>query len=247
MRGLPGLLIAAGLGIVGAICNWYYLSRQASQMEKVAFVALQGSAQLNVGDRFRSEHLTPVEIPRNNLGNLLEVGILWKDKSTVLGFAATKAYRGNEILLRQDLRTPSDRDFSELLAKNEVARWVPVDSRSFIPERVSPGNLISFIFPRNVATSNPGNSNSPGLKTSGSTIIGPFRILSLGARTGDRNPREAYSRRSSGQEHLIGISVKVTDGTLEPDAEQLFQILGSNSAPPQVLLHAADLEDEPLP
>ena len=52
MRGLPGLIIAAALGIVGAICNWAYLARQASRMEKEAFVALKGTAQLNLGDRF---------------------------------------------------------------------------------------------------------------------------------------------------------------------------------------------------
>ncbi|MDC0307777.1 MAG: hypothetical protein P8M30_01800 [Planctomycetaceae bacterium] len=245
MRGLPGLLIAVGLGIVGAICNWYYLSRQASQMEKVAFVILNGDAQLNLGDRFRDDHLTKVELPSNNLGNLQEVGILWREKASIIGLAATKAYRGNEILLWQDLQTPSERDFSELLAVNEVARWVPVDSRSFIPERVSPGNLISFLFPRTSATPTPGNSNNPSLQTAGSTIIGPFRILSLGARTGDRDPRQAYTR-STGQENLIGISVKVTEGSLDPEAEKLFQILGNNTAPPGVILHSAELEDQPL-
>ena len=72
MRGLPGLLIAVGLGIVGAICNWYYLSRQAAQMEKVAFVALNGDAQLNLGDRFADDHFMQVQLPSNNLGNLQE-------------------------------------------------------------------------------------------------------------------------------------------------------------------------------
>jgi hypothetical protein len=245
MRGLPGLLIAVGLGIVGAICNWYYLSRQASQMEKVAFVTLRGDAQLNLGDRFLDDHLAKVELPSNNLGNLQEVGVLWREKASVIGLAATKAYRGNELLLWQDLQTPSERDFSELLAVNEVARWVPVDGRSFIPERVSPGNLISFIFGRTSATPTPGNSSNPALRTSGSTIIGPFRILSLGARTGDRDPRQAYTR-STGQETLIGISFKVTEGALDPEAEKLFQILGNDAAPPGVILHSAELEDQPL-
>ncbi|MBD3674313.1 MAG: hypothetical protein HUJ26_12380 [Planctomycetaceae bacterium] len=245
MRGLPGLIIAVALGIIGAICNWAYLARQASRMEKVSFVALRGDAQLNLGDRFRDEHLTKVDLPRDHLGNLNEVGIFWKDKASVTGMAATKAYRGNEILLWQDLRTPSVRDFSHLLAKNEVARWVPVDNSTFIPERVSPGNLISFIFPRTMSQSAVGNSSNPVVQTAGSTIVGPFRILSLGARTGDRDPRQAYSR-SGGQEHLIGISVKVTDGKLEAEAEKLFQMLGNNTNPPQVLLHSAELENEPI-
>ena len=29
MRGVQGMMIAAGLGVVGAICNWFYISQQA--------------------------------------------------------------------------------------------------------------------------------------------------------------------------------------------------------------------------
>ena len=94
MRGLPGLIIAAGLGIVGAICNWFYLSRQASQMEKVSFVAVKSAAQLNLGDQFKESDLIQVDIPRDNLGNLNEVAVPWKNVRTVVGMAATKAYRG---------------------------------------------------------------------------------------------------------------------------------------------------------
>ena len=245
MRGLPGLIIAAALGIVGAICNWAYLARQASRMEKEAFVALKGTAQLNLGDRFLDEHLVQVQIPRDNLGNLNEIAVYWKDKASVLGLSATKAYRGNELLLWQDLQTPSTRDFSHLLAKNEIAFWVPADSRSFVAERVSPGNLISFIFPNAATAPRTGNSAKPVVKSAGSTIIGPFRILSLGARTGDRDPRQAYGR-SSGQENLIGIGVKVEEGQMEPEADRLFQILSTNPSPPKILLHSSALEDEPI-
>lgn len=245
MRGLPGLIIAVALGIIGAICNWAYLARQASRMQKESFVVLRSDAQLNMGDSFRDQHLTKVEIPRDNLGNLNDVAIYWKDKASVVGLTATKAYRGNEILLWQDLKTPSTRDFSHLLAKNEIARWVPVDSRTFVPSRISPGNLISFIFPRSSRQTASGNSRNPVVQSSGSTIVGPFRILSLGARTGESDPRRANSF-SGGQEQLIGISLKVTEGQLEPEAERLFQVLGESPAPPGVLLHSAEREDEPI-
>ena len=29
MKGLQGMIVAAGLGIIGAICNWFYISQQA--------------------------------------------------------------------------------------------------------------------------------------------------------------------------------------------------------------------------
>jgi Flp pilus assembly protein CpaB len=246
MRGLPGLIIAAGLGIVGAICNWFYLSRQASQMEKVSFVAVESTAQLNLGDHFKESDLVQVDIPKDHLGNLNEVAIYWKDRRTVIGMPATKAYRGGELVLQSDLLTPSERDFSHLLAEDEVARWVPVDSRSFVPERISPGNLISFITSGTGEGRSPGNSAQPAISSTGTEIIGPFRILSLGARTGDRDVRLAHSR-SSGQESLIGIRVKVIDGKLEPKADRLFQVLSMNNAPLQVMLHSHELEEKPLP
>jgi Flp pilus assembly protein CpaB len=248
MRGLPGIIIAVALGIVGAICNWAYLAQQASRMEKVSFLALDNNAQLNVGDRFQKSHFQKVDIPRDNLGNLNEVAVLYREIDSVVGMAATKAYRGNEILLQQDLLTPGERDLSHLLAENEVARWVPIDSGSFVPERVSPGNLISFIVSGPGTASTQGNSAEPIITSSSTQIIGPFRILSLGARTGDRDVRRANSNSRARQEHLIGISVKIENGKLEPKADQLFEALATrNNSPLQVLLHSAEMKDKPLP
>jgi Flp pilus assembly protein CpaB len=248
MRGLPGIIIAVALGIVGAICNWAYLAQQSSRMEKVSFLALESTAQLNVGDRFQKSHFKRVDIPRDNLGNLDQVAVSFNQLSAVVGMAATKAYRGNEILLQQDLRTPGHRDLSHLLAVDEVARWVPVDSRSFVPERVNPGNLISFIVTGPGASGGSGTSSQPIATSSSTRIIGPFRILSLGARTGDRDVRRANTDARGGQEHLIGIGVKIEDGKLEPKADQLFEALATRSnAPLQVLLHSAEMKDKPLP
>lgn len=242
MRGLPGLIVAAGLGIVGAICNWYYLSQQARQMEKVSFVAVKSTAQLNLGDRFKESDLVQVEIPKDNLGNLDEVAIPWKNLPTVIGMPATKAYRGGELVLQSDLRTPSVQDFSHMLAKDEVVRWVPVDSSSFVPERISPGDPISFITTGTGASGSTGNSVQPAISSSGTEIIGPFQIFSIGARTGDRDVRLANSR-SRREESLIGIRVRVIDGKLEPMADRLFQVLSLNSSPLQVLLHSHELEE----
>lgn len=247
MRGLPGLIIAAGLGIVGAICNWAYLSRQASQMKKVSFVAVKTATQLNLGDRFKESQLVQVDVPSDHLGNLNEVGIEWKNRFAVIGRPATKAYRGGELLLWQDLQSPSQRKFSDLLAENEIVRWVPVDGRSFVSERISPGDRISFITTVTTVPTDSGNSEQPVVSASGTDIIGPFEIFSLGPRTGDRDVRMANSR-SSGQESLIGIRIRLIEGNkLEPPADRLFQVLGANSSPLQVLLHSDKAKENSRP
>jgi hypothetical protein len=49
------------------------------------------------------------------------------------------------LLLRDDLKEP----LKELeLEKGESVRWIPVDSRSFVPSLVTPGDQVSFIIPK---------------------------------------------------------------------------------------------------
>jgi hypothetical protein len=38
MKGVPGLMMALGLGIVGAFCNWFYLAQKAREVEMVDFI-----------------------------------------------------------------------------------------------------------------------------------------------------------------------------------------------------------------
>lgn len=248
MRGLAGIIVAIGLGILGAILNFFYLAQQASKMEKVSFVAIDSSAQLNLGDKFKEAHFSKVDIPRNNLGNLEQVGVLWSDRSTVIDMQATKAYRGGELLLQQDLRTPPEKAISQLLGANELARSVPVDPRSFVPELLAPGDLVSFVVPQLPGNTRTGSSNQPGSTSTSTQVLGPFQVLSLGARLGDSDVRRANNLPRT-QEHLLSVRIRrQEDGRLEAQAELLFQYLSSTSnSPLQLVVHPASLRNQPLP
>lgn len=249
MRGTIGIIVAVGLGVLGAVMNFIYLSQQAMKMEKVAFVAIDTSAQINLGDVFKESHFTKVDIPANNLGNLQSVAVEWKDLPTVIGMKATRAYRGGEILLQQDLKSPPVRSLSEQLGKDELARTVPVDPRSFVPELLVPGDLISFVVPKiaNVADAK-GNSETPLIASTSTTVIGPFQVISLGARMGSTDVMKA-NNQPSGQQDLLNVRVRRNpDGRLESQAELLFQYLASsNNSPLQVVVHPATLKNKPLP
>ncbi len=249
MRGIGGIIVATGFGLIGAMLNFFYLSQQAARMEKVSFVAIDVSAQLNLGDRFKESHFTQVDIPRNNLGNLETVAVLWKDRASIIDMRATRAYRGGELVLQQDLRTPPEKVLSQRLGPNELARTVPVDSRSFVPELLEPGDLVSFIVSQLPGTAQrPGSSTQPGVTSTSTQVIGPFQVLSLGARMGDADVRRA-NNLPRGQEHLISVRVRrQEDGRLEQQAELLFQHLSSsNNASLQVVVHPASLKNQPLP
>ncbi|MCA9072028.1 MAG: hypothetical protein KDA84_24035, partial [Planctomycetaceae bacterium] len=94
MKGTIGLAVAGALGVVGALCNWMYLHRQAAGFEKVDFVMISPNAQINLGDRLKEDHFTAVAIPRQYADDLSHVAIQWKDRMTVLGRRATRSYRG---------------------------------------------------------------------------------------------------------------------------------------------------------
>ena len=242
MKGVQGLIIAAAFGIVGGFCNWIYINRLAENKEKVAFVMIDDSAQINTGDRFQDAHFSVVQIPRENVGNLIETAVLWSDRATAVGYPANKAYRGGEILLRQDLQTPGRKDLSEMLAEDEVIVWVSVSSGNIVPEMLNPGNLVSFEVPQipggGVVTSS--SRELPGQPTE---LIGPFRILSLGTRTGKREVRRAAGV-SSGPEHILAISVRMQeDGEMEPRAARLVRALRlTGDKALRVVLHSAKKE-----
>ena len=218
------MMIAAGLGVVGAICNWFYVSQQARDLEKVSFVAVKSDAQINTGDVFEEAHLEQVQIPQRHLGNLEKSAVGWEARNTVVGMKATKGYFGGEIVLQQDVLTEARRDPSELLGPDEGLLWVPVDQNTFVPGNVNPGDRVSFLVTREGG----GGSSGP---------IGPFEILTLGDRKGRREFQQG--RRTGSTENVIGIRVSIDNSQLDPQARALSEALSqTRNATVQVLLHS---------
>src|SRR5262245_40210689 len=107
-----GLLIAAGLGLAGAICNWFYLESRAQADAKIAFIGVKPDVQLKIGDVFKADQFEPVELPKSRTGNLEDVAPLWSARDAVIGLRANKAYGGGELIFRQDLTTPAQEDLA---------------------------------------------------------------------------------------------------------------------------------------
>jgi Flp pilus assembly protein CpaB len=257
VRGLVGLVIAAGLGLAGAVCNWLYLDSRAQTEARVAFIGVKPDVQLRIGDVFRADHFEPVELPKSRLGNLEDAAPLWEARDAVIGLRANKAYGGGELILRQDLTTPAQEDLASMLADDEVARWVPIDSRSVISEQINPGDLVSFEAPRPRSASTeptPETSGPPQerqaenlsslreTKNGNTEIIGPFRVLAVGARRERPNIQQARGR-TGGNENTITIAARLTNGEIEPRAAKLFEaVRAAGSQGIYVMLHSAKTE-----
>lgn len=223
MKGTLGLVVAAGLGVVGALCNWMYLHRQAADFEKVDFVMISSDAQINLGDRFQEDDFVPVAIPQQYAKKLRGVAIRWDARGTLPGQRATRSYRGGELLLRQELSTPNQKDTAEMIGENEVTFEVPVDPRTFVSENYTPGDLVYFFAPRYQAGSQ-ATTAVPSVAAAASKVAGPFRILALGSRKSSLEVEQAARKRLA-REDVITIGLEFKNGDFGPDGKTLFDVL----------------------
>lgn len=250
MNGKIALPIAAGLALAAAVLNWVYLDTKAQQLEKIEFLCVAPGITIRPGDRFTDDNLAPLPIPKNNVTdsagkNLRQEAILYADRGTVRGMTAVRKYEAGELILRQDLRTPPA---SLALNKDkEVAIFIPVDTRTFIPSLVSAGDQVSFIVGGVPTPALPGdqengdeNVPTPALPVppGNAELIGPFKVLSLGNRLGSAEVLKA-SGLPQMQENVMTISASVEGGQLEPRAAKLWKLLQANGfRQVGVVLHA---------
>ncbi len=237
MKGLPGVIVAVGLGFVAFASMWLYTSSLTDDAGTVQFVGVKQAVE--TGQTFTEDDFVAVKVPRTQARILKSFAIEWSLRSTLVGTRANRSYARDEFVLHQDVRAPARRSASERIGKDEVVKWVPIDTRAFVSQQVNPGDLVAFTLPA------PGSPN-------GTQTIGPFEVLYLGARGGELDGASSR-RRSSGGESLLAIRVKIMrppepdkawDGKLETKAETLFQLLRkSGFQAAEVSLFSSDLVD----
>jgi len=222
MKGMQGLIVAGLFGIVGIAFNWIYLQGKTKDIASISFIGVKSGVTIEPGQVIKEEHLEAVNIPEKHGGNLKEYVYLYKDRGTVVGITATRGYQGGDLMYRQDYRTPPP----ELrLAETEKLIWIPVNSNSFVPELVDPGDRIEFIVPVYESQSVPAaNAAGPvkveAIRPARTETIGPFRVGSLGSRLASRDVAAGNRIRSS-HERLVGIVINTADPKEMDNASRL--------------------------
>ncbi len=207
MKGLQGLVIAIVLGLAATVLNWFYLVRQSQQVERVAFIGVRSDQYVERGERLRNEHLVAIQIPRNAVGNLRDFAVPDAARATVLGQAVSRPLHGGSLLLQADLDTPPPK---LSLGQNERIMWIPVDSRSYVPSLITPGDMVTFKVARMAPTPAGGPANPetarPAAPPGPVERIGPFKVLSVGNRLGSAEVMQA-AKIPQMQENVLGISI----------------------------------------
>lgn len=217
MKGVQGLVIAGALGIVGALCNWLYVSRKAADLEKEAFIYVKAEARIRPGDILKEEHFGKVEIPRKYVGNLRNVAFQWEELRTVIGYPALRAYPTDQILLREDIRTPPRKKLSEQLGPDEVAQAVMVNPTTFVSENYNPGEYVYFGPPINVR-------GIGKIQKAAGELVGPFRILRIGSRAGSADVYRVRGLRSS-RSNVLVVPLVRKNGQYDRKAKELLDLI----------------------
>lgn len=236
MKGIRGLIIAIGLGIAGALCNWSYLASRVNQEQTVGFVGIKQGKTINRGEIFRDEDLVEIKIPLRWVGDLKEVAVLADagGRETVPGQRAWRTMTGERILLREDLTTPPEESRELNLEEGETAMWVPVDTRTFVPSLLKPGDRVTFKVAKPSGPTPAGRGAAPGPFED----IGPFTILALGNRLG-RADLMRSAKMPLYQENVLMIRVSSHVPDEKKNADHLLELLqATNFRMVGVVLHS---------
>jgi hypothetical protein len=238
MKGITGLIVAVILGGLAMSLNFLYLREKSKNDYTVNFIAVRKGVTLKTGDVIKTSDVMKIPIPKDNARYLSQVATSWDQVDTLIGRPAIRDMEENDVLLRQDYKTPK----AELdLKENERLIWIPIDSRMFVPSLLNPGDEISFLMTstpgpppteeqRNGAhgdipvnpAADPAATGKVSPHKSRFTTIGPFMIGSLGNRLGARSVMKAH-RVSQVQERSLGIIVTYKAG--EPEKDTLAKLL----------------------
>jgi len=239
MKNLQGLIIALALGIAAALLNWAYLNSAAREVEKVEFIGVKPGVTIARGERLAEEHFVAVPIPKNNVGSLDGYAIRYSNLSTVTANRnAARTLTGGTLLLEHDLRTPPQ----ELRLKKtldpktleqmglpldadaeELAMFVPVDTRTFVPALVKPGDQVSFW-----TVDAPTVAGPSGGMPATVPMVGPFRVLAVGNRLSSADVMKAAGVAQT-QENVMTISigrVRGGGGTKSRLDDRTIELLG---------------------
>jgi hypothetical protein len=206
----------------------------------VDFVGVKLGVTIGRGERLVEENLVAVPVPKSQANELDDFAIRYADLQTVVTKNVTRTIKGGSLLLEDDVKPPPP----ELTLKKprtpgdeeEVALFVPVDTRTFVPSLVEPGDTVSFLAIAEGAATPTSAAGSP-TPPAGTEAIGPFRVLSLGNRLGSADEMKGAQIPQT-QENVMTISVTRTAGAFEPKAEKLLRYLrATNFRGMPIMLH----------
>jgi len=227
MKGILGLLIACMLGAMGVFFNWMYLNSALKGTETESFIGV--GKPIKAGEIITKDRLVELKVPKSQAGQMGRFIAKWSIVDTIDGKQpATRdfAVNGPDLILTWDLR---DLPSKVKAADDEELVFVTINTPNFVSELVDPGDELTFNFPNDVAgqpksvVTNGGGTPQPEGPV---TIVGPFRVATIGSRTGSY---KVYRSKNlpMGQSRQLGLLAKREGKGYDAKMTQLLGLLGN--------------------
>jgi len=219
------LIVAVFLGLAAAFLNYLFLVTKSKEAANVQFLGIAPGVTVHKGDFFKKEDFAAVDVPASAAETLKTYIELYSARDTVKNSRAVRTYTGGSLVPLDDLKTPAaDID----LRKGEVMLWVNVDTRSFVPSLITPGEMVSFVVTNTPTAPGPKRpiENDPNSEVVTTPVIGnverigPFRVLAIGNRLGTSEVFSS-SGRAPQQENVMAVAVNAPDGAYDAMALKL--------------------------
>jgi hypothetical protein len=208
MKGMVGLIIAAGLGLLAVALNWVYLTQKTEGTNSVSFIGVRQGVTIKAGDYIKESQIVEVKIPENHAKSLKKLAYSYRDiKSVVNMFPVARTLVGGDLVLHQDYRTaPVELKYQ---GDYNATIVVPIDTSRVVTALIDPGDQIYFIAPK-LAKPDQGQDD----------LIGPFTVAAVGSRLGSRQAARGTGR-SRMQERQITVFIKLVGKTFDGEAKKL--------------------------
>lgn len=196
------------LGIVAAGINYAVLTMRLAPRAYV-----QAASKLKHGtDVFDRDNVIKVEIAAD-----IPAALPWDDHKVLFDLPVSRDLQKGDLIFRSDIVVPED---GLKLEPGEVALNIPLEGVKFEANLLQVGRRVGFA----IAEAPPARPGSPSVATGDPKFdaVGPFRIVSVGARISSEPSNDAEKHRSSVATVSVATS-QLADGRVDEKAARLLQ------------------------
>jgi hypothetical protein len=195
MNALLRLAVPVTLGLAAGGLNWWVLNARVAPQ---TFVKV--NKDLPAGRPFEASALEPLEVS-GEVEALGKAAVPFQERAVLFNRPAGRNLHAGDLVLWGDASPP--RPTSLLAEEGEEGLPISLEGISIVPKLLRVGDQVGFLVTAGRAPAAP-KAAAPGMNLH---YVGPFRILSVGERLGEKAPDES-ARGSDGDDRVITVAIR---------------------------------------
>jgi hypothetical protein len=199
MNAFIRLAVPVTLGLAAGGLNWWVLYEHVAPQE---FVKI--NEDLQAGHPFEESALEKLELS-GDIEALRKAAVPYKERAVLFNRPAGRNLHAGDLVLWGDASPPPPT--SLLAEEGEEGLPISLEGISIVPKLLHVGDQVGFLLTAGRAPAAPKSADrgpAPGMELH---YVGPFRILSVGDRLGEKAPNET-ARSSDADDRVITVAIR---------------------------------------